>query len=685
MGIALTRSGVLLDGEEVPLLAGAMHYWRIEPRFWRRGLESLRAMGCRLVDVYVPWGVHEVAPGRLELGASDARLDVAGFLRLAHEVGLLAIVRPGPHINAELTYFGLPERIVWDPRCQARSPRGNPVVLPFPPRMFPVPSYASEAYRDEVSRYFELLGAVLAPLCWPRGPIVLLQVDNEGALYFRDGAYDQDYHPDALAGYRSFLRAKYETVGALAAAYGSELTLDVPGGADGAVGGAAPATSDVALSFSTIEPPTTFDAETPTGLVRHLDWVEFQEQLLADTFARFRGALVAGGLGGIPTVHNFPLAQEATPLNAARILGAVDMVGLDYYGKATPAAHRDIARRTGELATHGEHAGFPPFACEMGAGFPPVFPPLAERDSLFTAMCALAYGLRGLNLYMGVDRDRWVGAPIDSEGRPRAFADSWQRLFAALEATAFHRLRRRVPVRLLIPRMERRLARVAHAFGPVSAALLAVMGKGTREACLEDQLGLGYPVALETEGFLRSFEEALEARGIPHALVGGELRGAALLGARWIVCGTSGAMSTDLLGDLRNAVDSGVRLTVGPREPRFDGAWRDVAPQLSEAHILRMHDPATVDALVARVASDMGLPSFACDPSFVHAAVHEDESGDARVLFVVNPTEHDTTARVTTGFDGPLVDVVSGESFRTERHMLELRVRGQTVRMLRRA
>ena len=25
------------------------------------------------------------------------------------------IARPGPHITAELTYFGIPERIIWDP------------------------------------------------------------------------------------------------------------------------------------------------------------------------------------------------------------------------------------------------------------------------------------------------------------------------------------------------------------------------------------------------------------------------------------------------------------------------------------------------------------------------------------------------------------------------------------------
>ena len=49
-----------------------------------------------------------------------------------------------------------------------------------------------------------------------------------------------------------------------------------------------------------------------------------------------------------------------------------------------------------------EGRAVPPFAAEIGTGFPPFFPPIAEDDSLYTLMCALAYGLRGYNLYMAV-------------------------------------------------------------------------------------------------------------------------------------------------------------------------------------------------------------------------------------------------------------------------------------------
>src|SRR6202142_2495780 len=135
----------------------------------------MRAMGLRVLDTYVPWGVHETAPGEHDFGSRDPRLAVASFLEMAHELGLRCVLRPGPHINAELTFFGLPERIVWDPECQARTPGGHPVMLPIVPVAFPVPSYASEAFLEETADWYRAVGKRLSRLRWPDGPIVLVQ------------------------------------------------------------------------------------------------------------------------------------------------------------------------------------------------------------------------------------------------------------------------------------------------------------------------------------------------------------------------------------------------------------------------------------------------------------------------------------------------------------------------------
>ncbi len=628
----------LRDRQELlPLWAGAMHYWRHAPEDWGPCLDAMKAMGLRLVDTYVPWGVHEIEHGSFDFGERYARLDVARFVRLAAEKGLYVIARPGPHINAELTYFGLPERIVWDRECQARTPRDNPVVLPIVPVAFPVPSYASDAFHDETALWFDAVGTVLSPLMYPHGPIVMMQVDNEGALYFRDGPYDQDYHPDAISLFRSFLRDKYSTVKALREAW-----------------------NDAALTFASVAPPVRFDAKEASDLARHLDWMEFHEHLLAEAMGRFETALDSAGLTTVPTLHNFPLGESATALNPSRMAEFVDMIGLDYYHPANVQNHMTILRRTGELATRclGRHVA--PFGAEVGAGFPPFFPPLDDKDSLYTLMTALAYGLRGFNLYMAVDRDRWVGAPIDAHGIPRRLADEYHGLIDALERVKFNTLRRRTPVKLVVPRALRRLARATHAFGPVTPTAFHIAGAGPLQSCLEDDFGLGEVAPIAGESYVRAFERALLTRGVPFSYAGGESLEMSIVDAQWIVCTTAGGLKAEVLGSLRAAKARGIAVTIGPRVPTRDGAMRElsVPHDARGLEVEKLDDPSRADVLVARRIDELALPAYPVDLPDVHVALHEDADGVPRVAFVMNPTDQAVVATVGLGRARALVDLL---------------------------
>ncbi|HHH27218.1 MAG TPA: hypothetical protein ENK57_02555, partial [Polyangiaceae bacterium] len=654
-------------------------------------LRAVADLGLRLVDVYVPWGVHELRAGELDLGQRDARKDVGAFLDMIAELGLLAIVRPGPHINAELTYFGLPERVVWDPACQAKGPRGAPVILPAPPRMFPVPSYASDAYHDEVTRYFDLLGEVLAPRCrrpdQPDAPVVMLQIDNEGALFFRDGVYDQDYHPDAIAAYRAFLRERYGTITALRDIYGAQARRESTPAHEGDEAADPAGEPAEELRFSNVLPPDRFAATSLDEMPYYLDWAAFQEQLLATSLGRFREAMRRAGFGDLPTTHNFPLAEDTTPLNAARVGEFVDLIGYDYYHRSSPETRASIAARTSELSVRSDARDVPAFACEMGAGYPPYFPPLDERDSMFTVLCALAYGLRGFNVYMAVERDRWVGAPIGPHGRKRPFADFWRRLCTAIEEVELHRLRREVPVRVLVPRVERRIARVMHAFGPASGALMAVMGQGPRESCLEHDLGTGYPLALAADDFRRTLEQALEARGVPYALVGGEDRDIAFHRARWVVCATGGGFSDVLAQRLADAAARGIRVSLGPHDRRWDGSLRPLAQDVLEGsgiERIQGSSATAVRAAVSRAVEALDLPTYSCEPGGVHAAVHASDDGEASVVFVVNPTSEHVGARVALGVDAEWRDLLGEGGTTSSAGVLEAAIRPRSVRMLAR-
>lgn len=664
--LSLVPEGLKLGREVLPLLSGAVHYFRLEPDAWRSALDGVKRLGLRIVETYVPWGVHELATGEFDFGRIDPRLDVARFVRLAGELGLKVFARPGPHINAELTYFGLPERVIWTKECQALSAGGKPVVLPMPPQSFPVPSFASEAFHAETELWFHAVGRELAPLMHPHGPIVLMQVDNEGAMYFRDGVYDQDYHPDAIGLYREFLATKYGRVEALREVLG-----------------------DPNVTFFNVEPPRRFSATSALELARHLDWAEFQEVLIARAFARYRRGLERSGLGGVPTCHNFPISESATPLDPGLVGETVDLLGLDYYHGASPPQRAEIARRTSELAVRSAAREQPPFACELGAGFPPFFPPLSPEDNLFTALTALAYGLRGFNLYMAVERDRWIGAPIDRHGRLRPFAAVFQKLTAALERVKFWELERRAPVHILIPRSLRRLSRVMHAFGPLSAAAFQVIGGGAEEACFEDDLGLDGARAIETARYLRELERALDAAHVPYAFSGGDVARHSLKHATWTIVICSGALEPALLKRLARSREKGRAVTLGPHTPLCDANFRPLAdpPSLfadpdAAVPALLPFEPALMASAVDRARERLALETLAIEPSDVAATLHVDRKGTPRVLFVINATHEARLARVAASGSTTATDLFDGRSFRASFGAFELSVPPHGVCML---
>jgi beta-galactosidase len=664
--VELVPAGIRVGEETVPLLAGAVHYWRLEPEAWRSALEGVRELGLTLVDTYVPWGVHERGTGDFDFGRVDPRLDVARFVKLSGELGLYVIARPGPHINAELTCFGIPERVIWTKECQAVSAGGKPVALPVPPLAFPVPSYASDAFHAEARVWFDAVGKELAPLIWPKGPIVLLQVDNEGAMYFRDGVYDQDYHADAIALYRAFLKEKYNRV---------ETLREVLG--------------DPGATFFNVEPPRRFQATSVRDLARHLDWAEFQEELLAGAFSRYRAAMENAGLAGVPTSHNLPLSEAATPLDPLRVGRAVELLGLDYYHGASPPQRNEIARRTSELSVRSAAREHPPFACELGAGYPPFFAPLSEGDNAFTALTALAYGLRGYNLYMAVERDRWINAPIDPKGRLRPSAEAWQRLTHALIRLRFAELVRDTPVHVLLPRSLRRLARVTHAFGPLSAALFQVLGGSAKDACFEDDIGLDGPPAIETDSFVQALERALDAAGIPYAFSSDDVARYSFKHARWTIVACPGALEPDLVNRIARARERGRAVTVGPHAPVADASFRPLAEPLVLASELSAPVPALLpfdEAGIERAVLDarlrLELPTLSVEPAEARVTLHRDRQGVPRVLFVVNATTLPMQATVTLSGVSEAIDVLDGARFRATFGVLALPVAPKSVRML---
>jgi beta-galactosidase len=662
--VSLSPRGLRLGDREVPLISGSVHYFRLDPREWLAALTALQSLGIEIVDLYLPWGVHEQVDGSFDFGIKDPRLDVVRFLKQARDLGMLAIVRPGPHINAELTFFGIPERVVWNSDCQARSPRGKPVVLPVPPLAFPVPSYASEAFLEESDRWLAAVGEQLAPLVWPKGPIVLCQIDNEGALYFRDGVYDQDHHPDAVATYRAFLLRKYGSIEAIREVL-----------------------HDPAADLDTLQPPVRLSGKSLLDLARHLDAAEAQEEIIARAFLRMRCTLELAGLRGVPTMHNLPFGEGSTPLDPERVNRVVDLLGLDYYHVASETTRAEIARRTGDLAMRASARGYAPFACELGAGFPPFFPPITEGDSAFTALTALAYGLRGFNVYMAVERDRWIGSPIDRHGRRRPFADFWENLVAALTRLDFFSLHVESAVHVVVPRNIRRLARVLHAFGPITLAAFHVSGGGAEQACFEDDFGTGSPFAIDAAEWLRKVEAALSAERIPFAVVAGDLTEQALERGKWTLVACAGGLEQEIRNTLSAGMARGCAISIGPYAAERDAIYRPleqpfVVPKLAAVPDLFGLNESALRSAVRAAKAALDLPTLECAPDGAFVSVHRDAAGRARVAFLLNPTPHALRSELSLPGIARAVDALDGSEFRARVRSLEVPLAPQTARML---
>lgn len=158
-----------LNGKNIKIISGGIHYFRVVPEYWRDRLEKLKALGCNTVETYIPWNMHEPKKGQFNF---NGMLDVERFIRLAHELGLWVIVRPSPYICAEWEFGGLPAWLLSEDGMRVRS------------------SY--EPFLKLVDEYYKELFKILTPLQVNYGgPIIMMQIENEFGYYSNDKKYLQ--------------------------------------------------------------------------------------------------------------------------------------------------------------------------------------------------------------------------------------------------------------------------------------------------------------------------------------------------------------------------------------------------------------------------------------------------------------------------------------------------------------
>lgn len=383
-----------LDGRRTFLYDGELHYFRVRRELWRPGLERIRAAGMNAVSTYVPWVWHEPEEGVFDFtGGSKPMRDLGAFLTHAREVGLVAMLRPGPLVYAEFDGLGIPlwlgdrypETVVM--RRDGTRERGE---------FFWTHSLMHPTYRAKVRIWYEQLAQFLSPF-W-NDPVISFQLDNETGLLFANQVGRIDFNADTLGRYRAWLVERYTTIEALVKVWGTPYR-----------------------SFTQIVAP-----RPPLKQAEIADWQLFLESWI-DEYLQWL-ATTARQVGvPVPLVHNEQGIQHS-PLHAQDGDARIEYFGYDIYPKASAGRYTADFPFAGSLFP-GIFSAYrtperPTLATELGTGW---FDPRARVSDASVAQNifgSIAHGARGLCLFTIHDgreptgEPYEFGGPIDEFGRP---------------------------------------------------------------------------------------------------------------------------------------------------------------------------------------------------------------------------------------------------------------------------
>lgn len=381
--VEIKNNQVVAGAKHIPLLSGEVHYWRLNPRYWKTILESVRGMGIQVVSTYVPWDYHEARRGFFDFtGETDKTRDLKGFLELTKREGFWLIIRPGPYIYSEWPNDGIPSYAY-------KYHRLHPKFLEY-----------AQTYLTKVCKVFK-------PFLASRksGHIILLQADNE-----IDPFPDVFGHQYGLAGkpgmFQEFLREKYQgDIHLLNRAWASEYHDFKEAG------------PFIACMLKD-EPglPLKGDRE----LRRNLDYFEFKYHYAYEC-AKWNVDMYRKLGVDIPIYLNlYPFFYAH---DWAKMQGAADLVGIDLYPSNELMEDEHEQRKLIDKVRFLRSCSKIPYIAEFASG---VWHARHYESGVLTpnhyrliTLSALLGGVMGWNWYMLVNRDNWYMSPINEWGRKR--------------------------------------------------------------------------------------------------------------------------------------------------------------------------------------------------------------------------------------------------------------------------
>lgn len=409
---------VIDDGSEI-FLSGELQFWRMDPAHWDTALRSVKSLGIDHVATYLSWRRHEPNRGSIDLrGRRSPELDVHRFLELCAKHDVSVQLKPGPWICAEEPGGGLPDWILDDRQMIALDHAGSSVSGYNAPFKHPMPSYASQNFRQAVETWIRTVWAELGPYLGADGPLVATQLDNEPSLGFQDSMYGFDYHPEAIAAFRAFVLQRHGSLEAISRSWGLEVR----------------STEGIVAPV-----PRAAEPERAALSEQERDWIAYQQLYIADYLQWLQDLNQASGAGRLVSFVNLNthpvrgMPQSGEVIAAALGSTAPAVVGEDHYFEP-PVTEDDLAGLALAAAQGIASKSSLVWAPEVQSGIwrspgeHPAYPDPTGHDLAVWWGAALAFGYQGFNLYMLVNRENWEFAPISETGSPGPLADEVRRL-----------------------------------------------------------------------------------------------------------------------------------------------------------------------------------------------------------------------------------------------------------------
>jgi beta-galactosidase len=272
------RNGIVhIDGQPRLLVSADYPYYRDDPANWKDRLASLKALGIEVITAYIPWRHHQpqqdTAPDFN--GVTATNRNVLGFFALCAELELLVVAKPGPFIHAELNYGGMPDWVcplhnpLIEPLLNADNEAVNWAGARLAPdgksvQAWPLPAPFAPEFLRLCRAWLHSVGeAVIRPYQAPGGPIVAIQVGNEGIYSNGQHApWEYDYSPSALSRYYDFLHSAYGSIDSYNCLHGTQIK-----------------------SWDQAIPPRDVSFPLPPQQTRQLeDWGDFEAAYMAEIF-----------------------------------------------------------------------------------------------------------------------------------------------------------------------------------------------------------------------------------------------------------------------------------------------------------------------------------------------------------------------------------------------------------------